>query len=447
MGERQSVEAGSAVSTGYVVTSDRLDQLSSGGFGDHFREACCTPLDASTTSPQAADKRCLHNRPAHDFRAPATKNVLGSLDAIVTEGQPSVTHILASLQPSGMERMLVAAAPYWSETGWEVNIIGQGDDHPYANALISAGYHIEYVRSLRTRAGLGDLARVLRATRPDVVHIHTEAAHGPVSLVARIVLPKARLVRTVHSLFRFRGIVVVRRCIQHAIARMVGTHHVAPSSDVAHNERENWGLSCQVIENWVSDEFAQGGSSTYALTSRGAPLRVVMVGNCAAVKNHQVVLSAALMLPRVVVVHVGDNSAMTDDEGRAGRQLGSKFRLELLGVRLDVATILNDSQVFAMPSLHEGMGVALAEALCIGLPCIVSDAPGLRWAHDEPGVLVARDINDWVNILGRLSDDDLFRSSVASAARAGAIRQRERFSARRGVAEYVAIYTDARGDR
>ena len=354
-----------------------------------------------------------------------------------------VVHILGRLYPSGMERMLVSAAPYWQDTGWQAEVIGQGTDHPYAPDLLSAGYPVNYVRSLRTPAGLGDLARLLRTSRPDVVHIHTEQAHGPISFVARVALPTVGLVRTVHSVFRFQGTTIVRRRLQHAMARLTGTLHVAPSWDVAKNEQENWGLTCQVIENWVADEFSRDQQNDGPFQSVEAPLRIAMVGNCSKIKNHQMTLGAAIEVPGVAIVHIGGDSGAPPEERALVRQLEGESRLEMMGARTDVAEILQDSQIFAMPSLHEGMPVALAEALCIGLPCIISDAPGLQWAARDPGVLVARSTNDWISVLARLSVDDSFMSSMTSAAHTDRIRQRERFSACRGVAEYAAIYAQA----
>jgi len=342
-----------------------------------------------------------------------------------------------------MERMLVSAAPYWQGVGWQAEIIGQGTDHPFAENLTSAGYNVDYVRSLRTAAGLADLARLLRETRPDVVHIHTEQAHGPISLLVRVTLPSVGLVRTVHSVFSFQGATVARRRLQHTMARLVGTQHVAPSWDVAENERVRWGLACKVIENWVSDEFSHDPQNDRQFQSVEAPLRVAMVGNCSEVKNHQRTLRAALEVPGVSVVHIGGDSGAPTEERTLVRQLEGESRLEMMGARTDVAAILQDTQVFAMPSLHEGMPVALAEALCIGLPCIISDAPGLHWAARDPGVLVAENTNDWISLLDRLSEDDSFISSISSAAHSDRTRQRERFSARRGVAEYAAVYAQA----
>ena len=53
-----------------------------------------------------------------------------------------------------------------------------------------------------------------------------------------------------------------------------------------------------------------------------------------------------------------------------------------------------------MPSLHEGMPVALAEALVVGLPSVVSDAPGFRWASVLDGVTaLPHDVDQWTRAI------------------------------------------------
>ena len=74
----------------------------------------------------------------------------------MTATRRRVFHILGGLNPSGIERMPVSAAPYW-----QAGIIGQGSDHPFAENLTAAGYNVNYVRSLRTTAGLAIFARLI----------------------------------------------------------------------------------------------------------------------------------------------------------------------------------------------------------------------------------------------------------------------------------------------
>lgn len=50
--------------------------------------------------------------------------------------------------------------------------------------------------------------------------------------------------------------------------------------------------------------------------------------------------------------------------------------LQLLGYRTDIIELLNTADIFALPSLREGLSVALMEAMSAGLPCIVSRIRG-----------------------------------------------------------------------
>jgi len=54
-----------------------------------------------------------------------------------------------------------------------------------------------------------------------------------------------------------------------------------------------------------------------------------------------------------------------------------KKRVKFLGEREDVYSLLNESELFVLPSRSEGYGLALAEALACGLPCIASNIGGI----------------------------------------------------------------------
>lgn len=55
------------------------------------------------------------------------------------------------------------------------------------------------------------------------------------------------------------------------------------------------------------------------------------------------------------------------------RELGIADHVRFLGVRSDVADLMQAMDVFAFPSLYEGLPVTMVEAQAAGLPCIISD--------------------------------------------------------------------------
>jgi glycosyltransferase involved in cell wall biosynthesis len=64
--------------------------------------------------------------------------------------------------------------------------------------------------------------------------------------------------------------------------------------------------------------------------------------------------------------------------------------VKFLGWRPDVASILSTFDVFAFPSLNEGMGKALVEAMAMGKPVVASNVSGIRdlVVNGENGFLV-----------------------------------------------------------
>lgn len=93
-------------------------------------------------------------------------------------------------------------------------------------------------------------------------------------------------------------------------------------------------------------------------------------------KNHPFLLDvfAALLKKEsdAVLLLVGGGDDMPEIQAKA-EALGITERVRFLGVRSDVADLIQAMDVFVFPSLYEGLGIALVEAQAAGLPCVVSD--------------------------------------------------------------------------
>lgn len=55
------------------------------------------------------------------------------------------------------------------------------------------------------------------------------------------------------------------------------------------------------------------------------------------------------------------------------QKLGIAEHVRFLGVRSNVADLMQAMDVFVFPSLYEGLPVTMVEAQASGLPCIISD--------------------------------------------------------------------------
>lgn len=105
----------------------------------------------------------------------------------------------------------------------------------------------------------------------------------------------------------------------------------------------------------------------------------VLIGNVGRNENqkNQALLIKALpiiekSIPNVKLLIVGDGSLHDDLLDLAGA-LSVLDRCIFLSNRRDVAELCSAMDVFAFPSIFEGLGIALVEAESNGLPCVISE--------------------------------------------------------------------------
>ena len=112
-------------------------------------------------------------------------------------------------------------------------------------------------------------------------------------------------------------------------------------------------------------------------------------------------------------------------EKQAAR-LGLEDRVTLPGLAGNIEHELLSASVFALSSIHEGLPMALAEAMACGLPCVAFDcAPGVREIVTDgvDGVVVPpRDVAGLAEGLDRVMGDEDLRRRLGTAARASVRR-------------------------
>ena len=104
-------------------------------------------------------------------------------------------------------------------------------------------------------------------------------------------------------------------------------------------------------------------------------LMILSVGELNKNKNQEVIIRAIAKLNDSRIHYF---IAGRGDKEEYLRNLAKSLgvNLQLLGYRTDIIELLNTADIFALPSLREGLSVALMEAMSAGLPCIVSRIRG-----------------------------------------------------------------------
>lgn len=121
--------------------------------------------------------------------------------------------------------------------------------------------------------------------------------------------------------------------------------------------------------------------------SSGDAVRVGMVARLDPIKNHRLVIAAfRLMLdsyPQAVLEFIGDGSEMGNLKATA-QELGVSKRVVFHGRVRDAFSMMREWDLFMYGTTRaEGFGAALAEAMCLGLPCVVTDVGPMREVGGE----------------------------------------------------------------
>jgi glycosyltransferase involved in cell wall biosynthesis len=165
------------------------------------------------------------------------------------------------------------------------------------------------------------------------------------------------------------------------------------------------------------------------LRELGLPLDSILLLNVARVSPQKGLLFAIRALPAIAqrfpAVHLISVGALSDNQWLHRLQneaicLGVENRIHYLGPRSDVWQLLNAANIFVFPSLYEGLGVALIEAMRAGCPCVATSIePVLEFMrHDTEGVIVRpADPDDLARAISSLLMDDARRDRLCLAAK------------------------------
>jgi glycosyltransferase involved in cell wall biosynthesis len=177
------------------------------------------------------------------------------------------------------------------------------------------------------------------------------------------------------------------------------------------------------------------------VTDGAGHLRLVTVSGLVPFKNVEVLLETLVFLRpmNVRLVIVGDGPLRASLEESAAR-LGVSDLVKFVGYQDDIGSYLAASQIYLHPSLTEGFGLAVVEAMHHGIPVVVAKAGALpELVEDEVTGLVVdpNDARAWADSIIRLSSD---RALATKLAKAGQARAKREFSLDRFVQEHEVLY-------
>lgn len=317
---------------------------------------------------------------------------------------PRVLHVDTATEWRGGQVQLLHLVRGMEKAGWAPSVACPGES-PLWRAL-------EFIGDRRIAIPVGMSARTtwrVRQADADLIAAHTSHAHTLTAVVDKPLVVHRRVDFVPSGGWKYRRPEV----------------YIAVSDAVARVLKNTGALDVHVVYDGVNEAPA-------ASPAPDGPT-VLAVGACVAHKGHRVLSEAAEELSGLDIGVAGDGPLRYPN-------------LRYLGQRDDVPNLFAAAELFVHPSLEEGMGQAVVEAMLAGVPVVVSDAGGLPEVVGDCGILVRKD--DPAALAQGISRGLAGDHPSVEAARA---RARERFSVDRMVAGTLEVYTsvarESRADR
>lgn len=290
-----------------------------------------------------------------------------------------IVYIITTLLRGGAERLLVDLAANINRNKFDVSVISLIRGGPLAEILEDQGIEVA-VFSKKTKLGLGLLWQVykyLKNKKPQIVHTHLFGADAWGRLAA-ILAGVPVIISTEHNINLSES--WLKRLIKKFLS-LFTDKIIAVSEGVKEYSIQKDKISSKKIEviyNGIDlEKFSFRGARKIDLNN----IRAGVIARLSEQKGHLYLIRAtpdiAKKYPSFSLKIIG-RGELGERLKKEVRRLKLEKQVEFWGERNDIAEILKELDLFILPSLWEGLGIAVLEAQAVGVPVLVSNAGGLK---------------------------------------------------------------------
>ena len=300
-----------------------------------------------------------------------------------------ILHVTGAMNIGGTETMLVNLYRKINKD-IQFDFISYSEEEAYYDKeIIELGGEIIRLKPPNEVGFIGaikDIKRVIKENGPyDVVHTHMMFNCGLAMIAAYLSGVKVR-VSHAHTTAD-EGIGFIRKVyitLMRNFINLFSTDFLACSNSagkylfgnkITNNKRY------KVLPNYIDyDSFINCNDKTSIRKELGMnndDIVLCHIGRFINAKNHEFLIKIANEMIKkndnVKLILVGDGDLKKHIESKV-KSLGIEKNVYFTGIRKDIANILNNVDLFILPSIYEGLGLVLLEAQASSVPCLVSEA-------------------------------------------------------------------------
>jgi N-acetyl-alpha-D-glucosaminyl L-malate synthase BshA len=292
---------------------------------------------------------------------------------------------------------------------------------------------------------------VAKREQLDILHVHYAIPHATAAHLAREMLKPEQPIRIITTLHGTDITLVGQEASFYAITKfsIEKSDQVSAVSSFLRDEtyRAFGCVSCdlKVIPNFVNlAEYRRIAPGERQAMAPAGHKVICHVSNFREVKRIKDVVRVFARIRRAMpatLLMVGDGPDRGDAE-REAAELGVADDVRFLGRLEHVASLLQSSDLFLLPSQSESFGLAALEAMACGAPVVATKAGGLPEVITDGVTGILEPVGS-VEAMGRRAVDLLRDPAAHQQMIDAAVTAAQAFSADRIVPMYEALYREA----
>lgn len=352
-----------------------------------------------------------------------------------------IIQVIPLLDLAGAETMCENLTNGLLKLGHEVTIVSLYDYHSVITERMQQnGVDIIF---LNKKNGIDistifKLIKIFKEYNPDIVHSHLYAgkyAHiaaslcripGKIYTIHTIAVKEAGRLNRLFNRFLFKKCNVIPVSLSEEIQKSVMMEYNMES------------VFTPVVFNGVPMEKCHK-KNDYAGNKK-----ILHVGRFATAKNHEVLVkSIADLVDRGhdIKLYLYGQGELEASIKELVKKLHMENNIYFCGLTDDIYSIMEQCDIFVLPSLYEGMPMTLIEAMGTGIPILASNVGGIpdMIENEKSGILCEPTVDGVVRGLERLIESEEDRKRYGE----NAIISSEKFSSDKMAKDYYEIYVKA----
>ena len=313
----------------------------------------------------------------------------------ITLATPTIVQVTSYYPPhlGGMENVVEQIAEGFADKEYAVSVYTSNMGY-CRNAGRSSKSRVHYLKSIEfahTPIIFTLFFRLLALPLHSLIHVHVAQAFSPemvyvvsklrgIPYIAHIHLdvdasgPFGFLLGPYKRFFLKRVLKSAAKiiCLSEPQKKLIAAKYALPLESIV------------VVPNGMAETYFIGEK-----TKENTVPHLLFVGRLAAQKNLAVLVEAVSHMHTSVFLDiVGEGELREDIEALIQKYELQNVKLHGRKAGKELIELYKSADIFVLPSLKEGLSLAMLEALAAGLPVVVSDSPEIRQILDECGILI-----------------------------------------------------------